>query len=131
MVCRGPMCHGYIAALVSVTRVWIKVGRADAASTARIGRAEDASRTAPEAAQIRAGSASLLAVGFTLGQAGHAHAPARGLLIALAWRASLWPGHRSTRSTRFVTRDCITRRRRAGSISMVTPLTTLILPIWR
>ena len=28
--------------------------------------------------------ATLLAVGFTLGQAGHTHAPGRGLLIALA-----------------------------------------------
>lgn len=78
------LCATDVAALVFVTRVWIKVGRADAVSTARMARAEDASRTAAEAVQIGAGSASLLAVGFTLGQAGHAHAPVRGLLIALA-----------------------------------------------
>ena len=37
-----------------------------------------------EAVQIGAGSASLLAVGSTLGAAGEAHAPGRALLIALA-----------------------------------------------
>jgi uncharacterized membrane protein len=80
----AALCTTDVAALVFVTRLWIKAGRADAVSTARIARAEDGSRTAVEAVQIGAGSASLLAVGFTLGQAGHAHAPARGLLIALA-----------------------------------------------
>ena len=80
----AALCATDVAALVFVTRVWIKVGRADAVSTARIARAEDGSRTAAEAVQIGAGGASLLAVGFTLGQAGHAHAPARGVLIALA-----------------------------------------------
>jgi uncharacterized membrane protein len=80
----AALCATDVAALVFVIRVWIKAGRADAVSTARIARAEDSSRTVAEAVQIGAGSASLLAVGFTLGQAGHAHAPTRGLLIALA-----------------------------------------------
>lgn len=75
----AALCANDVAALVFLTRVWTKVGRADALSTARIAGAEDASRTAAEAVQIGAGSASLLAVGFTLGEAGHAHAPGRTL----------------------------------------------------
>ena len=47
-------------------------------------RAEDASRTAAEAVLLGAGAGSLLAVAFTLVQAGRAHSPARGLLSALA-----------------------------------------------
>jgi uncharacterized membrane protein len=81
-----------IAALVFIVWVWITVGDADAASTARLARAEDSSRAAAEAVLLTAGAASLIAVGFTLGQAGRAHAPARGLLtvlavasVALAW----------------------------------------------
>lgn len=73
-----------IAALVFVIRVWANIARAVARATARIARAEDASRTAAEAVLIGAGAASLLAVAFTLAQAGHAHAPARGLLTALS-----------------------------------------------
>jgi uncharacterized membrane protein len=81
-----------VAALVFVTWVWISVAGADEAATARLARAEDASRTAAEAVLLGAGLASLLAVGFTLAQASHAHAPGRGLLtaltlvsVALAW----------------------------------------------
>jgi uncharacterized membrane protein len=80
----AALCATDVAALVFVGRVWVKVGDADAASTARMARAQDASRTAAEAVHIAAGGATLLAVGFTLGQAGRAHAPGRGLLIALA-----------------------------------------------
>lgn len=54
-------------------------------ATARIAGAEDASRTAAEAVLIGAGDASLLAVAFVLAQASHSHAPARGLLTALAF----------------------------------------------
>lgn len=79
----AALCATDVAALVFIARVWSKVGRADAATTAKIARAEDSSRTVAEAIQVGAGGASLLAVGFTLGQAGHTHAPARGLLIAL------------------------------------------------
>ena len=73
-----------VAALVFVAWVWISVAGADAGATARLARAEDASRTAAEAVLLGAGAASLLAVGFTLAQASHAHAPDRGLLTALA-----------------------------------------------
>jgi uncharacterized membrane protein len=83
-----------VAALVYVAWVWISVAGADADATARLARAEDASRTAAEAVLLGAGAASLLAVGFTLAQASHAHAPGRGLLttlalvsVALAWSA--------------------------------------------
>jgi uncharacterized membrane protein len=73
-----------VAALVFVAWVWISVAGEDAGTTARLARAEDASRAAAEAVLLGAGAASLLAVGFTLAQASHAHAPGRGLLTALA-----------------------------------------------
>ena len=60
------------------------IAGADAAATARIARTEDASRAAAEAVLVGAGAASLLAVVFTLAQAGDAGAPDRGLLTALA-----------------------------------------------
>jgi uncharacterized membrane protein len=72
------------AAAVFVIWVWASIAGADAAATARIARAEDASRAAAEAVLLGAGTASLLAVGFTLAQAGDAGAPDRGLLTALA-----------------------------------------------
>jgi uncharacterized membrane protein len=81
-----------VASLVFVIWVWVTVARADTAATERIARAEDASRAAAEAVLIGAGAASLLAVVFTLAQAGHSSAPDRGLLtglalgsVALAW----------------------------------------------
>ena len=64
--------------------VWVTVAGADAVATARTARAEDASRTAADTVLIGAGDASLLAVAFVLAQASHSHAPARGLLTALA-----------------------------------------------
>ena len=73
-----------VAALVFVAWVWISIAGVDAAETARLARAEDASRAAAEAVLLGAGTASLLAVGFTLAQASHTHAPGRGLLTALA-----------------------------------------------
>ena len=72
------------AALVFVAWVWISVGRADASATSRLARTEDASPVAAESVLIGAGAASLVAVAFTLSQAGDASAPARGLLTALA-----------------------------------------------
>ena len=80
----AALCATDIASLVFVVWVWASVAGADPAATARIARAEDASRAAAEAVLIGAGAASLLAVAFTLAQASHAHAPARGLLTALA-----------------------------------------------
>jgi uncharacterized membrane protein len=80
----AALCASDVAALVFVGWVWTTVMRADPAATARIARAEDASRVAAEAVLIAAGVASLLAVGFTLAQAGRSTAPDRGLLTALA-----------------------------------------------
>ena len=73
-----------VAALVFLVWVWSTIATADAPATSRLARNEDASRAAAEAVLIGAGFASLLAVVFTLGQAGHAEAPQRGLLTALA-----------------------------------------------
>jgi uncharacterized membrane protein len=89
------LCASDFAALVFIVWVGITVAKADAATTARLARAEDASRAAAEGVLIGAGAASLIAVAFTLVQAGSAHAPARGLLsalaigsVALAWTSS-------------------------------------------
>src|SRR4051794_30616855 len=73
-----------VAGLVFLVWVWLTISRADPLATARIARAEDASRTAAEAVLVGAGIASLLAVAFVLVQAGHSTAPGRGFLIALA-----------------------------------------------
>lgn len=78
------LCASDIAALVFVVWVWVSVATADAVATARMALAEDASRAAAEGVLLGAGGASLLAVAFTLVQAGRADAPARGLLSALA-----------------------------------------------
>ncbi len=80
----AALCASDAAALVFVIWVWVTVAGADEAATARIALAEDASRAASEAILVGAGVASLVAVAFTLGQAGDAGAPERGLLTALA-----------------------------------------------
>jgi len=71
-------------ALVFVIWVWLTVAGSDAATTAGIARAEDASRTGAEAVLVAAAAASLVAVGFVLAQAGHTGPPGQGLLTALA-----------------------------------------------
>jgi uncharacterized membrane protein len=88
----AALCASDVASLVFLASVWATITRTDAEGTARIARFEDASRSAAEAVLIGAGIASLLAVAFVLAQAGHAQAPARGLLttlaiasVALAW----------------------------------------------
>jgi uncharacterized membrane protein len=73
-----------VAALVFLVWVWSTIAAADAAATSRLARTEDASRAAADLVLIGAGAGSLLAVGFTLGQAGDAGPPGRGLLTALA-----------------------------------------------
>jgi uncharacterized membrane protein len=78
------LCASDVAALVFIVSVCISVGRADPAATARLARTEDASPVAAESVLIGAGAASLVAVAFTLSQAGNAAAPDRGLLVALA-----------------------------------------------
>ena len=80
----AALCASDAAALVFIVWVWISVGRADPAATLRLARTEDASPVAAESVLIGAGAASLVAVAFALSQAGHASAPARGLLTALA-----------------------------------------------
>jgi uncharacterized membrane protein len=80
----AALCASDLAALVFVLWIWATVPRHDPEATARIARAEDASRAAAEAVLVGAGVASLLAVVFTLAEAGHADAPTRGLLTALA-----------------------------------------------
>jgi len=72
------------AATVFLVWVWAAVGRADAESTSRLARREDTSRAAAEAILLGAGAGSLIVVVFTLGQAGRAGSPDRGLLTALA-----------------------------------------------
>ena len=80
----AALCASDVAALVFIIWVWVTVWGADAAATAGIARGEDSSRAAAEAVLLGAGAASLLAVAFTLAQAGDAGAPGRGLLTALA-----------------------------------------------
>ncbi len=83
-----------VGAIVYVVWVWVTIAGSDAAATERIARAEDSSRAAAETVLVGAGAASLVAVAFTLGQAGHSGSPQRGLLtaltlgsVALAWMA--------------------------------------------
>jgi uncharacterized membrane protein len=80
----AALCASDVAALIFVVWVWATIGGADPAATARMARAEDASRAAAEAVLVSAGAASLVAVFFTLGQAGRAASPERGLLTALS-----------------------------------------------
>jgi len=95
----AALCASDVAALVFIVWVWISVHGADPAAAVRLARTEDASPVAAESVLIGAGAASLVAVAFTLSQAGDASAPARGLLtalatgsVALAW-ASVHTGH--------------------------------------
>jgi uncharacterized membrane protein len=78
------LCATDVAALTFVVWVWATLASAGPEETARVARAEDASRVASEAVLLGASLASLLAVVFTLGQAGRAVSPERGLLTALA-----------------------------------------------
>jgi uncharacterized membrane protein len=80
----AALCASNCAALVFIVWVWVTVVGSDAAATARRARSEDASRAAAEAVLIAAGAASLIAVAFTLVQAGDAHGATRGFLTALA-----------------------------------------------
>jgi uncharacterized membrane protein len=81
----AALCGFDVAALVFVLWVWAGVAGADAETTERLARAEDASPTAAEGVLIAAGAASLVAVGFALAAAGDAAAPARALLTTLAF----------------------------------------------
>ena len=72
------------AAFVFLAWVWSTVATKDATATARSAQAEDASRAASELVLVGAGTASLVAVAFTLAEAGQTDGAARRLLIALA-----------------------------------------------
>ncbi|HEX3316908.1 MAG TPA: DUF1345 domain-containing protein [Solirubrobacteraceae bacterium] len=73
-----------LAAIVFVAWVWMTVWGLDAPGTARLARSVDPSRPVSDVILVAAGTASLIAVAFTLAQAGHAGSPGRGLLTALA-----------------------------------------------
>jgi uncharacterized membrane protein len=72
------------AALVFLSWVWLTIPRMDAAATARRAQSEDASKAASGAVLIGAGTASLIAVAFTLVEAGTDSGTTRALLIALS-----------------------------------------------
>jgi uncharacterized membrane protein len=72
------------AGLVFLLLVWSAVTGLDAAGTAHLAKAEDASPSEAEAVIVGAGVASLVAVGFTLVEAGRSAGATRPLLIALA-----------------------------------------------
>jgi uncharacterized membrane protein len=80
----SALCVFDASAIVFLVWVWANVAPADATRTGEIARAEDASRAAADTVLLASGIASLIAIAFTLAQAGHAHAPGRGLLTALA-----------------------------------------------
>jgi uncharacterized membrane protein len=71
-------------ALSYLALVWPTVVSSDGPRTARLAGAEEGSRTAAEAVLLGAGSASLIAVAFTLAEAGRNHGDARMTLIFLA-----------------------------------------------
>ena len=82
------------ASLIFVIQVWFAVAGLDAAETERIAGPEDESPLAAEVVLLAAGVASLLAVVFTIAEAGNEGAPQRGFLtvlaivsVALAWTA--------------------------------------------
>ena len=90
----AALCGMDAASLIFVIQVWFTVGGLDAAETERTAGPEDASPLAAEVALLAAGVASLLAVLFTIAEAGRASAPQRGFLtvlaivsVALAWTA--------------------------------------------
>lgn len=80
----AALCAIDVAAGVYVIWVWATIAGADTEATARLARTEDASRAAAEAVLVAAGVTGLIAVAFTLAQAGRSVAPDRGLLTALA-----------------------------------------------
>jgi uncharacterized membrane protein len=64
--------------------VWPVVATSDPTATARLAGAEEGSRRSSEAVLLGAGTASLVAVAFTLAEAGRDHQTARAALIVVA-----------------------------------------------
>jgi uncharacterized membrane protein len=88
----AALCGSDAAALVFVGSILATVLPADPAEVARVAGTEGPSRPTGEAVLVWAAVASLVAVAFTLGEAGAAGPPTRGLLaafsllsVALAW----------------------------------------------
>jgi uncharacterized membrane protein len=80
------------AALALLTLAWPNIAASDAAATAGLASDEDDSRRGSEAVLLGASAASLIAVAFTLAEAGREHHVARAGLtllalssVALAW----------------------------------------------
>ncbi len=72
-----------VLAFVVVAWVWLVIGPMDAEGTADHARREDFSRLAADALLLGASVASLVAVAFTLVQAGRDHGTTKALLVAL------------------------------------------------
>jgi uncharacterized membrane protein len=72
------------AAAVFLLSVWSSVAGMNAVETERLAHDEDGSHAAGEAVVVGAGVASLVAVAFTLAEAGRAHGAHRGALIGVA-----------------------------------------------
>jgi uncharacterized membrane protein len=72
------------AALVIVAAVWLRIFRMDAAETMAHARAEDFSRTTSDLVVLAASVASLVAIGYTLLEAGKDHGVDKALLMLLA-----------------------------------------------
>jgi uncharacterized membrane protein len=72
------------AAAVFLVWVWSTLGEKDARATAALSHEEDGSNAAGEPAIVGACVASLVAVAFTLAEAGRAHGAARTAITALA-----------------------------------------------
>ena len=91
------------AAIAFLLLVWSTVARFDASETASSAKAEDASPTEAEVILVGAGTASLIAVGFTLAEAGRTGGAARALLIALAMASVVlaWASVHTTYALRY------------------------------
>jgi uncharacterized membrane protein len=72
------------AALVTVSSIWLRVGRWDPEETAAHARAEDVSRSVADLVVVTASVCSLVPVGLTILSAGRHHGTAKVLLILLA-----------------------------------------------
>jgi uncharacterized membrane protein len=73
-----------VAALVITTSIWLRIARMDAKQTKANARDEDFSRAISDLVVLSASVASLIAVGYTLLEAGSRHGVTKALLMLLA-----------------------------------------------
>jgi uncharacterized membrane protein len=73
-----------VAALVITASIWLRIGGMDAKQTKAHARAEDFSRTTSDLVVLAASVASLIAIGYTLLEAGSRHGAAKALMMLLA-----------------------------------------------